>query len=188
MAIGIIYLSAPIPPSPEASISPETLLKPYLDATLSLSSSPSTTADPSSSTPILVVPLFTSFYLQSPSSSLASSDSTSTSPPSPSKYSQAISPQSSVLLTPAQTILPLPDWGDAAAVNAEAVFWKAVKVLQANGKGRKVSKTRPSELSQGDGRPDADENDNLDAEGTEVKVESFWPPIENNDDGDDSDG
>lgn len=74
------------------------------------------------------------------------------------------------------------------------MFWRAVKALQAvkaNGKGGKDSNVYPSEISQGEGRPDADaseESENLNAEGTEVNVESFWPPIGNNDGDSDSDG
>ncbi|KAE9410705.1 FAD/NAD(P)-binding domain-containing protein [Gymnopus androsaceus JB14] len=86
---------------------PERLLKPYLDATLSLSLSSSSS---SAATP--VDPLFTSFYIQSPSSS--------SSAPSPS------------------AIPNMQELGRRSCGGCREVFWKGVEVLKSR-KGRKAS-------------------------------------------------
>ncbi|KAF9074695.1 GDP dissociation inhibitor-domain-containing protein [Rhodocollybia butyracea] len=144
----ILYLSTPIPTSSAESVSPESLLKPYLDATLSFAVS--------SVTP---VPLFTSFYLQTPPSS----------PPSSEPYLDDRTP--SILLSPSPSLLPLADSGDAAAVNAEAVFWNAIKALTGRVGSGKTFKESPV-------HGDEAEVD------TKIEIESFWPPCVNDDNDD----
>lgn len=104
----IVYLSIPLL---EPSSSPETVLKPYVDAILSL------TTMASSDTP--AEPLFWIYYNQNLSPSISSNIS----PPS----SLHIPP--TVLITPLPSIL-LPETSDSAATNAEAVFHEALKSLQ----------------------------------------------------------
>jgi Rab proteins geranylgeranyltransferase component A len=82
--------------------SAELLLKPYLEATLALTPSPSTQ------------PLFTVFYIQHPPP-----------PPPPSSSLE----RRNFLVTPPPASR-LPDAADSAATNAETVFWEAVSVLK----------------------------------------------------------
>ncbi|TFK56282.1 FAD/NAD(P)-binding domain-containing protein [Heliocybe sulcata] len=114
----IAYISIPALAS---DTSAETLLQPYLRATLASITQPG----PQS------VPLFSLFYLHHPPAS-----PTSSSPPK-------------LLVTPNASNL-LPESMDSATKNAEAVFWEALKVLQSDGQ-----------------------------EGG--KAESFWPPLETQD-------
>ncbi|KAF7331573.1 hypothetical protein MKEN_00036700 [Mycena kentingensis (nom. inval.)] len=90
----IVYISLP-----SSESDPQTLLKPYLDATLALAGSPE--------------PLFSTYYFQHPT--VAPSGDVPGAP--------LLAP------TPLPPILPLPDAGDAAAVYAEGVFWTAVRRL-----------------------------------------------------------
>lgn len=87
------------------SSSPESILKPYLDATLSLTLS-------SSQNPP-TEPLFTTYYIQH------------INPPS----SPVLDSTSTVLVTPPPSIL-LPESSDSAATTAEAVFREAVRTLR----------------------------------------------------------
>ncbi|KAG7096397.1 hypothetical protein E1B28_003840 [Marasmius oreades] len=137
----ILYLSA-LNPRGE---SPETLLKPYLQATLRLRAETSPDSEP-------LTPIFTSFYNQrSPPPAHAST------PRSPSTTS---STRSSVLpnyiLVPQLSLQPLPEPPDIANVNAEKVFWDAMRFL------------RPQALS-------ADQAEGL----------SFWPPLPRDEEDDD---
>jgi hypothetical protein len=94
----------------QQSSSPETILKPYLDATLSL-----TVTSPDS----LTEPLFSTYYIQKlppASSSKPSSPLLSDLP-------------STVLITPPPSTL-LPESSDSAATNAEAVFHEAIRTLK----------------------------------------------------------
>lgn len=84
--------------------SAESLLKPYLAATLALTPSPT------------ITPLFTTFYIQH------------TPPPPPSQPSTP-SGLCNFLVTPLPINL-LPDSSDSAATDAEAVFWEAVSILR----------------------------------------------------------
>jgi len=93
---GILYISTPILESSDSS--PELLLRPYLDKTLSLNTSQA------------ITPLFTVFYIQH---SLADDISTTT----------AVTPN--LLVTPPPSQL-LPESLDSAATDAETVFWKAI--------------------------------------------------------------
>ncbi|KAK0223452.1 GDP dissociation inhibitor [Armillaria fumosa] len=98
----ILYLSMPVLPSETAS--PENILTPYLTAALKTSPSP---------TPL--VPLFTSFYLQSPTST---------------RNLSSESDLGTCLVSPQLPIAPLPDSSDLAVEYAEAVFREAAKVLR----------------------------------------------------------
>ncbi|KAJ3713887.1 GDP dissociation inhibitor-domain-containing protein [Lentinula raphanica] len=141
----IIYLSTPISTNP--SVSPEQILKPYLDLMLSFSATSSSTEP--------IVPFFTSFYLHTiPPPTIPSSTKESTSSSSP-----------TILIPPSPANLPLPDPGDAAALNAEATFWEAVKVLQKF----RISRKNTSDET---------------GEEVNVKVERFWPPVPNEEDDD----
>ncbi|KAK7041786.1 hypothetical protein VNI00_009075 [Paramarasmius palmivorus] len=97
----IVYISTP---NPNES-SPSDLLKPYLEATLTLSRD----TEP-------VSPLFTSFYNQRcPVSS-----------PPPSRLADL----SNYILVPQLPVLPLTEPPDVAAVHAEAVFKEAIRILR----------------------------------------------------------
>ncbi|KAJ4471964.1 FAD/NAD-P-binding domain-containing protein [Lentinula aciculospora] len=151
----IIYLSTPSS-SKSDTISPEQLLKPYLHTTLSLSA---TSSD--------IVPLFSSFYFQSPPSS--SVDSSSIASPGFGVSSKTASPTlPTILILPSPAVLPLPDSGDAAALNAEAVFWDAVKALEGSRAIRGgFAQDTPAVL-----------------EDDELKIGSFWPPVLNEEEDD----
>jgi Rab proteins geranylgeranyltransferase component A len=84
--------------------SAESLLQPYLTATLALTPSPPTT------------PLFTTFYIQH-------------APPPPPVYTNP-SGHCTFLVIPAPNNL-LPESADSAATDAETVFWEAVSLLKA---------------------------------------------------------
>ncbi|KAJ4466701.1 GDP dissociation inhibitor-domain-containing protein [Lentinula edodes] len=171
----IIYISTPIlSSSPDSNnnsdpvVSPETLLKPYLETTLSFSST-------SSVKPL--TPLFTSFYLQSTSPSPRAASVIPSAVPTDLSASHEASnsivpPSPSILLMPLPAILPLPDSGDASALNAEAVFWEAIKAL--NG----FKNTKKQEASQEQDAPPVREEDKL-------NIESFWPPVVSEEDDED---
>ncbi|KII96080.1 hypothetical protein PLICRDRAFT_35041 [Plicaturopsis crispa FD-325 SS-3] len=109
----IIYLSMPLQQRPEAS--PEVLLRPYLNAILLMTTSPSS-EDPSS--PHSPEPLFHIFYLEN-------------NPPSHVSPSTPEAPSPTALVTPPSSF-SLPEFSDDAARNAESVFWEAVSVLKAS--------------------------------------------------------
>lgn len=94
------------------SSSPESLLKPYLEATIALSS-------PSSTLPTEAI--FTSFYVQNMHRS----------EPQTQPYS---SPDDSnhlpTILVPPPPLTILPESSNSAASNAEAVFWEAIRSLK----------------------------------------------------------
>jgi hypothetical protein len=96
----------------EHSSSPESILKPYLKAALSLK----TPSSAESSTK----PLFVTYYIQRLRCSPTSSH------PFPSHPSD---PLSTVLITPPPSTL-LPESSDSAAINAEAVFRAAIHTLK----------------------------------------------------------
>jgi hypothetical protein len=97
-----------MPQLEHVSATPEAILKPYLTATLSLTTR-------SSDSPI--EPLFTVYYIQH--LSLPSTPSSSFAPDLP----------SSILVTPPPSVL-LPEASDSAAQNAEAVFRAATHTLK----------------------------------------------------------
>ncbi|KAK0480139.1 rab escort protein [Armillaria novae-zelandiae] len=103
----ILYLSMPILPSETSS--PENILTPYLTAALKTSSSP---------TPL--VPLLTSFYLQSPTST---------------RNLGSESDLGTCLVSPQLPIAPLPDSSDIAVEYAETVFREVAKVLRPDEQG-----------------------------------------------------
>ncbi|KAF8897134.1 GDP dissociation inhibitor-domain-containing protein [Infundibulicybe gibba] len=117
----IIYISLPLVSEP-VSMSGEALLRPYLEATMKLSI-PSSSSAPSPS------PLFTLFYIHHPLGSVTSEG------PSPS--------------TSQSTTGSFPKVLDAAATNAETMFWKIVKAL------------RPDSQAEG---------------GNGEIIQDFWPP------------
>ena len=112
--LGLVYITLPLTEEPEESISPETLLKPYLDALLSL------TVDPAQPP---IEPLFTTFYLEKSGSLL----------PTPSNVdaSTGTGIEGSTYIVPAASpFSALPDLPDDAARLAEGTFMEAVKVLR----------------------------------------------------------
>ncbi|KAH7875878.1 GDP dissociation inhibitor-domain-containing protein [Lentinula edodes] len=171
----IIYISTPmLSSSPDSNnnsdpvVSPETLLKPYLEATLSFSST-------SSVKPL--IPLFTSFYLQSTSPSPRAASVTPSAVPTDLSASLEVSnsidpPSPSILLMPLPVYLPLPDSGDASALNAETVFREAIKALN------RFKHTKKQEASQEQDAPPVREEDKL-------NIESFWPPVVSEEDDED---
>jgi RAB protein geranylgeranyltransferase component A len=100
---GIVYISMPVHDSTRC---PESLLKPYLDATLSL------TGDTTVTSPIQS--LFTAFYVQHTLS--------------PDMHS-AMNTSSNIFVTPSPSPL-LVESLDAAATNAEAVFWEVLDMAK----------------------------------------------------------
>ncbi|KAF8974379.1 GDP dissociation inhibitor-domain-containing protein [Flammula alnicola] len=110
----LLYITLPLASTPEESVTPEILLRPYLDALLLLS------VDPSKSP---IKPLFTAFYLENPAIPF---------PPSGEKSAvEEISNTSSTYIIPATLpIAPLPDIPDEAAVIAENTFMEAAKILR----------------------------------------------------------
>ncbi|KAF8075934.1 FAD/NAD-P-binding domain-containing protein [Lyophyllum atratum] len=154
----VLYIALPLR-APVTDSAAQQLLQPYLDATLALSTPPSSSVIlPSSSllpTPTLESPqdpirrapqpLFTTFYIEHPD------------PVSPSVET---SPHSKAYIS------PLPDLPDAAATYAEAAFWEAVKVLRDGG-------IQPKRDQGSDDVPNGGED-----EGGALDVESFWPSLE----------
>jgi Rab proteins geranylgeranyltransferase component A len=102
--LGILYFSMPILDSVDTS--PELLLRPYLEATLSLAVTPTLTSAPA--------PLFTIFYVQH-------------SPPN--EVPTTVTATSKYLVTPSPSHL-LSESLDSAATNAEAVFRDAISILK----------------------------------------------------------
>ncbi|KAJ6522786.1 FAD/NAD(P)-binding domain-containing protein [Mycena vulgaris] len=111
----ILYIALPLPDlDASAPPDPQSLLKPYLDATLAL-------APPTADSDAPLAPLFSMFYLQHPN----------TAPPA--ATSDAGAPH--LAPAPLPPVLALPDAGDAAAVHAESVFWAAVRILRPSAVG-----------------------------------------------------
>lgn len=110
---GIVYITLPLSTIPKESVSSESLVRPYLDALLSLS------AD-SPHTP--TTPLFTTFYLETLPTALSSVTTT------PSNTNR------SYIVPPALSVAPLPDIPDEATVIAENTFKEAVKCLRSKSK------------------------------------------------------
>lgn len=185
----IVYLLLPLSEDEKYTVSPETLLKPYLDAILALGSSSPSAAE-AEAIPTPRTPLFTLFYAQHPPVSLPPPVFASTSPPdgpdsstSPSTVtSSSISVKdSTVLVTP-----PLPpslaESSDLASQAAEAMFFKVVEVLRAR---------HPAGLKYDEDEPEGEDK----AEAVQVEgggkvekggagdvfeeIKAFWPPLEN---------
>ncbi|OSX60621.1 hypothetical protein POSPLADRAFT_1147731 [Postia placenta MAD-698-R-SB12] len=103
----IVYISMPL--LEETTRSAEELLRPYLDAALTLAvPNPDDSAAP-------LVPLFTMFYTQTPAPSMPSSDS------------------SRSVLRVTDSLPILPEVADSATSQAEVLFWKAVELLKGAG-------------------------------------------------------
>ncbi|PIL36591.1 hypothetical protein GSI_00280 [Ganoderma sinense ZZ0214-1] len=135
----ILNISLPI--TELETSNPEELLRPYLDATLSLTAPPARETVPAT-------PLFTVFYTHNPTLRRAS-------PPE--------SSLSSVIITPSPTPL-LPAIADAATGNAEAMFWKAVEQLKAAGVRRSVVKESFGKVKEGgDGPAEVEESQEVDS-------------------------
>ena len=96
----------PLESQPEKSVSPESLLRPYLDSLLNLA------VDPSKAP---IKPLFTTFYFDNPVLPLNNSGTENS---------------SNYLVPGAIPFASLPDTSDYAAVIAESTFQEAVKVLR----------------------------------------------------------
>jgi Rab proteins geranylgeranyltransferase component A len=134
VSAGIIYISLPLPSSSSLTASAEATVRPYLNATLSLASHPHSNSG-------LLSPIFSIFYYQHfPSSA-----------PLSSSHSRAAPDPPNALVTP-----PLPPdlvrLVDAAATNAEAVFWATTRLCTP-----RAASTEGAE---------------------EWSVESLWPPAE----------
>lgn len=144
-----MYISLPVADSDTAApSSAEELLQPYLDATLTLTSSTSPESSPSTSNSPLK-PLFKLFYLQHPTSPLST-------PPSEVNTSSQGDLHSYIVPAPIPSF-PLPECPDAAATQAEAVFWEAAKVLRVRDPTRSDSAVSAEEEVE--------------------EIDSFWPPL-----------
>ncbi|KAI0643601.1 FAD/NAD-P-binding domain-containing protein [Trametes meyenii] len=127
----IINISLLLPPSAPRTSSAEQILRPYLDAALSLTTTSSTSTDTQPA-----APLFSLFYIHHPVA-----------------LSGASSGDLNIIVSPPCTPL-LPVIADTATQNAEAMFWQAVKTL---GIARK--KTDTHEASADDKTGEANEKD-----------------------------
>lgn len=121
------------------------MLKPYLDATLSLSSE----GGEGGSDGRRPEPLLTTYYIEHP-------DSRSRDYPAPAPAAAAATTPSrtTCLITPALRNDRLPEAPDLAAIHAERVFWEAVRVLQPE---QPVESFWPAETGNGEMEDDADE-------------------------------
>jgi len=108
----LIYLALPSDSVPDHSISPSTLLRPYLDAVLSLCADPSNVA---------ISPLFTVFYFENLDI------------PSPFRPETSRSGQTYLVPSPL-TFAPISDLADLGATIAERTFMEAIKALRSLGK------------------------------------------------------
>ncbi|KAL6304085.1 GDP dissociation inhibitor-domain-containing protein [Sparassis latifolia] len=104
----VLYISLPLLDAEARTQTAEHLLRPYVDATLSLTTRPSDCDAPHA--------LFTLFYIQQPPTS-----------------SPSVEAHSALLLTPPCAPL-MSERGDSAATEAETMFWKAVGALKAAGR------------------------------------------------------
>lgn len=109
---GVLYLTLPLLHDAGQARSPEDLLRPYLDATLTPSQ---TTED---KTPQPNQPLFTVFYKQHPVLSTASS----------------VNEDAAPLLSLPSDSIHLPEIGDLMVGSAEITFWKAIEQLKMAGR------------------------------------------------------
>lgn len=153
MALGIINIALPCASSTEQSHSAEELLRPYLDATLTLTAPPPTSPDPQPTTP-----LFTVFYIHHPAPPHP--------PPTPS------TPGAGIIVAPPHTSL-LPEIADEATQHAEAMFWKAVETLGRRPPVRESSSTDGVEVKSEESREKEAEEDSDSGE-----IDSFWPPLD----------
>lgn len=114
-----MYLSLPLlEPTPSST---EAILKPYLDAALSLASS----SEPSDAQASHVQPLFTLYYTEHLLTHHAGS--------------------STVIVSPPRAAL-LPTIADSATTEAESMFWKAAEALKRAGVQRKATEEEGQEV------------------------------------------
>ncbi|KAF5349353.1 hypothetical protein D9758_011782 [Tetrapyrgos nigripes] len=180
----IIYLSTPISKDDTSSADPETILRPYLDATLRLASPDS--SNPPSDAPKSIKPLFTTFYLQSCPLDASSASTSSSTNASTQTATSASTP--TYLITPSLPLLPIPSSPDEAATNAERVFWEAVRTLKGSRMSRQSRHRRSRSMPGGvevEVETEADTETETETE-TEREIESFWPPLEQPEEEDDS--
>lgn len=125
---GVVHISMPLLEEASDERSPAELLRPFLDATLSLCQSSATEAESASS----VQPLFSLFYKQHPhpTSSNAPED------PAP-------------LLPQTPESVHLPEVADSMVGSAEATFWCAVEQLKAAGRKPQHKAEEDGHESQG---------------------------------------
>ncbi|KAI0759704.1 FAD/NAD-P-binding domain-containing protein [Trametes elegans] len=143
----VLNISLPLP-SLDHNRRSEELLRPYLDATLTLTAPPTTSPEAQPATP-----LFTVFYTQQP-----------VPPQSPSATS------SNIIITPPYTPL-LPAIADAATQNAEDMFWKAIEKL---GRTRRPAEG----TTTGEAKGKSEEAGEKVAERDPEETDSFWPPLD----------
>jgi len=105
----LVYIMLPLESQPDESLSPESMLRPYLDALLNLAVDPSIAP---------IKPLFTTFYFENQVTLLKNPGTEH-----PSSY----------LVPSAIPFVPLPDTPDYAALIAESTFKDAIKALRATG-------------------------------------------------------
>ncbi|KAG6890766.1 hypothetical protein C0992_012739 [Termitomyces sp. T32_za158] len=156
----ILYITLPLATPPTESTSAEEILRPYLDATLALTTEPpistvqpklfpsksATLSPPEATSPR---PLFTAFYIEH-TDSLPAPENSST---------QA---RTYIVPSPLAPAYPLPDLPDAAATSAEAAFWETVRILCQAGIRPKWNQTSNEEQVS-----------KLDEE-----IKTFWPPMQ----------
>lgn len=211
ISIDIVYLSLPLSQEEKDTVSPETLLRPYLDAVLALGTSSASASPPADSSTLVSdpdpetvpdnprpssgrkTPLFTLFYVQHPPSSLPPPVH-STAPTSLPGLSGATSASditdatiavkdSTVLTTP-----PLPpslaELSDNASQAAEAMFFKTVEVLRArHPAGLKFDEDEDE--AEGVGKVEKGDKQEGAAGDVFEEIKAFWPPLdgEEGDDG-----
>ena len=134
---GVLYIALAM----EREGDPKVMLKPYLDATLSLSSSSSVGAEGGPREPLL-----TTYYVEHPDSRAPAPATAAATATTPS--------QTTCLITPALRNDRLPEAPDLAAIHAERVFWEAVRVLQPEGP---VESFWPAEAGHDEADEEADE-------------------------------
>lgn len=109
LLIGLVYIALPLTQVPDHSTSPTSLLRPYLNALLSLSANPSKAP---------ISPLFTTYYLEKL--------------PSRSPVETSQTDQTYIIPSPLP-FAPLPDLADLATNVAERTFVEAARILRPNG-------------------------------------------------------
>lgn len=151
--IGLVYVTMPLQDVPSKPA--EELLRPYLDAILSLTSPPSslpnsvdaeTKTNTEGTTPS---PLFTLFYIEQPPTTPLSNSISDTSSDAQTEVGNRV-----IYTPPSPVAHQISEIADSATTLAQDVFWKSIRVLKGLGK-----------------RPKLDEGD----EGDEL--EGMWPPL-----------
>lgn len=133
----VVYISMPLIEEGASASTAEELLKPFLDATLTLCH-PENTEEHSDAP---VKPLFTLFYKQHPY---------------PKQSPSEAAPDSAPLVSEPLDSVHLPEVADSMVTSAEATFWRAIELLKAAG-CKPERKTEGAEAES----PDASGIDNL---------------------------